>query len=148
MLPPAAELVPHRGAALLLERIDAAGAEGLTATVRVPPHTALATQAGALPGWAGAEIMAQAISAFATLRAGPPFQPRPGLLLGVRHYRGPAEFPAGAALRVLVRESTRDAEGRAVFDCRIDADDRPLADGTLTVYQPDDAREALREQLE
>jgi predicted hotdog family 3-hydroxylacyl-ACP dehydratase len=93
--------------------------------------------------------MAQAVSAFATFDKGRPWSPKPGLLLGLRAYRCETEeFPPGARLSVEVRESTRDAEGRGVFDCSIRMNEKLLASGTLTVFQPDNAREILREQME
>ena len=137
--PPPIELVPHRDQALLLESIDAVRPDGLVASL-VPRE--------ALPAWSGPEIMAQAISAFATWRKGPPFRPKPGLLLGVRTYRSEvAEFKRGFRLTVDVCESTRDDMGGAVFDSRIRMGDRDIADGMLTVFEPEDVMAALAEQL-
>ncbi|MBF8291994.1 MAG: 3-hydroxylacyl-ACP dehydratase [Steroidobacteraceae bacterium] len=148
-LPSPAELVPHQGEALLLDRIDSADSGGLVASLTVRSGSPYSLANGALAGWSGPEIMAQAVSAFATLHAGPPWSPKPGLLLGLRAYRSEAEeFPPGACLAVEARESTRDAEGRGVFDCRIRMNEKLLASGTLTVFQPDNAWEILREQME
>jgi predicted hotdog family 3-hydroxylacyl-ACP dehydratase len=138
-LPPAAKLVPHRGDALLLETVDAVRPDGLVASLvlRAP-----------LPAWAGPEIMAQAISAFATYGSGPPYRPQPGLLLGVRSYRSSVpEFGGGARLTVDVRESTRGADGAAVFDSSLSLDGRRVAEAMLTVFQPADVLEALAEQI-
>ena len=137
--PAAALLVPHRGEALLIETIDAVRPDGLVASLvaREP-----------LPAWAGPEIMAQAISAFATWRDGPPYRPRPGLLLGVRSYRSSATgFGRGARLTVDVRESTRDDAGSAVFDSHLSMDGSPVAEAMLTVFQPEDVHATLAEQL-
>lgn len=148
-LPIPAELVPHQGEALLLDRIESADAGGLVASLTVRTGSSFNLPNGALAGWAGPEIMAQAVSAFATLRAGRPWNAKPGLLLGLRAYRSEtAEFPPGARLAVEVRESTRDAEGRGVFDCCIRMNEELLASGTLTVFQPDNAWEILREQMQ
>lgn len=148
-LPSPAELIPHQGEALLLDRIESADAGGLVASLTVRTGSAYSLPSGALAGWSGPEIMAQAVSAFATLRAGHPWNPKPGLLLGLRVYRSEVEeFPPGARLAVEARESTRDAEGRGVFDCSIRMNEKLLASGTLTVFQPDNAWEILRGQLE
>ena len=148
-LPHPADLVPHTGEALLLESIESADAACLVASLTVRPNSPYSLGNGALASWSGPELMAQAVSAFATLRAGHPWLPKPGLLLGLRTYDGMvAEFPPGMKLSVEVRESTRDAEGRGVFDCAIRANATVLASGTLTVFQPDNAWEILREQLE
>jgi len=146
--PDPAELVPHQGEALLLDQIDSVDAGGLVASLTVRTGSPYSLANGALAGWSGPEIMAQAVSAFATLHKGRPWSPKPGLLLGLRAHRcETSEFQSGARLAVEARESTRDAEGRAVFDCCIRADGKLLATGTLTVFQPDNAWEILREQL-
>jgi predicted hotdog family 3-hydroxylacyl-ACP dehydratase len=138
-LPAPSVLVPHGGEALLLEAIDAVYPDGLEASL-VPRD--------GLPAWMGPEIMAQAVSAFATWRDGPPYHPKPGLLLGVRRYRSEAtEFARGARLRVRVRESTRNEAGSAVFDSSVSVDGRDVAHGMLTVYQPDDVLATLADQL-
>jgi predicted hotdog family 3-hydroxylacyl-ACP dehydratase len=133
---------------LLLDRLDSTDAGGLVASLIVRSGSPYSLPSGALAGWSGPEIMAQAVSAFATLRAGQPWSPKPGLLLGLRVYRcATEEFPHGARLAVETRESTRDAEGRGVFDCSIRMNEKLLATGTLTVFQPDNAWQILREQL-
>lgn len=148
-LPSPAELIPHQDEALLLDRIESADAGGLVASLTVRSGSPYSLANGALAGWSGPEIMAQAVSAFATLHAGRPWSPKPGLLLGLRAYRSETdEFPPGACLAVEARESTRDAEGRGVFDCCILLNEKLLATGTLTVFQPDNAWEILREQME
>jgi len=138
-LPAPFELVPHRDKALLLESIVAVRPNGLVASL-VPRE--------ALPAWSGPEIMAQAISAFATWRKGPPYRPKPGLLLGVRAYRSEVtEFEPGSRLTVDVSESTRDDGGGAVFDSSLRLGDQHVAEATLTVYEPEDVVTALAEQL-
>jgi len=147
-IPDPAELLPHQGEALLLDRIDSVDAGGLVASLTVRTGSPYSLANGALAGWSGPEIMAQAVSAFATLQKGQPWSPKPGLLLGLRAYRSETtEFQSGARLDVEARESTCDSEGRAVFDCCIRAGGKLLATGTLTVFQPDNAWEILREQL-
>lgn len=147
-LPEASALVPHRGEALLLDTIDEAGGDRLIASLVVRGQSPFSSNDGALPAWTGPEIMAQAISAFATLRKGPPYLPKPGLLLGVRKFRSSlAEFPRGARIAVSVRESTRDDAGSAVFDSLLSIDGTPVAEGMLTVFEPEDVLEALAEQL-
>ena len=141
-------LAPHRGEALLLERIELVRADGLIASLTVRGQPPYGLNTGSLPTWAGPEIMAQAVSAFATIRSGQPYRPKPGLLLGVRSYRASAsEFHPGALLSVSVRESTRDEAGRAVFDSTLSIDGLEIASGMLTVFQPDDVVQALAGQL-
>lgn len=147
-VPAPAMLVPHRGSALLLDAIESVREDGLVATLIVRGDPPYGGDAGTLPGWVGPEIMAQAVSAFATLRSGPPYQPKPGLLLGIREYRSEvAAFHAGVRLEISVRESTRDEAGRAVFDSTLRMNGRDIASAMLTVFQPESVVRALEEQL-
>ncbi len=147
-LPRPSELVPHRDEALLLGAIDAVSADGLTASLVVGGHSPFLGPDGALQTWSGPEIMAQAVSAFATFRKGPPYRPKPGLLLGLRRYRcGSEAFAQGARLTVTVRESTRDDSGSAVFDATLAKDGVAVAEGMLTVFEPEDILETLADQL-
>ena len=147
--PAPSALIAHRDEALLLETIDDVGPDGLTASLVVRGHSSFSRDDGALPAWTGPEIMAQAVSAFATFRRGLPFQPKPGLLLGVRRYhcRRPSGFRLGMRLTVSVRESTRDDSGSAVFDSLLAVDGTEVAEAMLTVFEPADVIEALAEQI-
>lgn len=147
-LPDPAMLVPHEGEALLLERIESVRPDGLVATLVVGGANPGGRGESSLPGWMGPEIMAQAVSAFATIRSGPPYRPKPGLLLGIRTYRSEIDdFRQGSRIAVSVRESTRDDAGRAVFDSTLSIDGREVANGTLTVFQPENVVESLAGQL-
>ncbi len=147
-LPDPSLLVPHHGDALLLESIDAVRPDGLDAGFCVRSNMPFAQDDGALPAWIGPEIMAQAVSAFATWRRGPPYHPKPGLLLGVRRFAsGISGFQVGARLTVTVRESTRDDSGIAVFDSVLSVNGEEVAEGMLTVFEPEDVLLTLAEQL-
>ena len=143
-----AELLPHADAAVLLEQAFNIRDDGLTASMTVRPGTAFSQPDGSLAPWAAPEIMAQAVSAFANLAKRRGSAPALGLLLGVRDFHvssGP--FPVGAQLQVEVTESTRDQDGHGVFNCRILREDAVVAEGKLTVLQPDDPRATLGEQI-
>ena len=143
-----AELLPHVGDAVLLEQVVTVRSDGLTASMTVRPGTAFSQPDGSLAPWAAPEIMAQAVSAFANLENRQGAAPALGLLLGVRDLHvssGP--FPVGAELQVEVTESTRDQDGSGVFNCRRSRDDAVVAEGKLTVLQPDDPRAMLGEQI-
>ncbi len=148
-LPEPSALVPHQGDALLLDCIDAVQPDGLVASLVVRGEQAPGGECRSLPAWMGPEIMAQAISAFATYRSGPPYLPKPGLILGIRKYHSSVtEFKRGTRLAVSVRESTRDDAGGAVFDSTLSLNGAEIANGMLTVYQPDDIVQTLADQLE
>jgi predicted hotdog family 3-hydroxylacyl-ACP dehydratase len=140
-LPAPAELISHRGDAILLDEVLAVGDDRLEGRLLVRPGTAFSEPSGDLPGWVGPEIMAQAIAALSGYRwqrtrgVAAPI----GLLLGVRSYDAAvAGFRCGDTLHVEVVESTENEDGRAVFDGRIRRGDEIVASGTLTVFQPPD----------
>lgn len=137
----AAALVPHRGSAVLIEKVREMGALRLVATMLVRPGTAFSDSWGSLPAWIAPEIMAQAIAAKSGLKSlrknGRPASL--GLLLGVRAFRSSVDaFRPGDSLEIEVTESLDDGEGRAVFDGTIRCDGKLVASGTLTVFQAED----------
>lgn len=139
--PRPADLIPHHGDAVLLDEINSIDHTRVSASFVVRSDSAFCDDAGNLPAWAGPELMAQAISALAGFRwLKSRGRPAPiGLLLGVRAYQsGVPVFLAGQALQVEVAESSEDDAGMAVFDGRILIEGRPVASGTVTVFQPPD----------
>ena len=141
-LPKPAQIVPHQGDALLLDALLHADEDRVSAAVIVRPGTAFSDRDGGLPGWAGPELMAEAVAAYAGCRSlRDKGQTAPiGLILGIRDYECVvARFETGEALIVDAVRSSEDEEGRGVFDCRISGGGRLLARGMLTVYQPQDA---------
>lgn len=129
--------IPHRGAMRLIDRVVSVDADHAVAEVDVP-FDGLFVREGEVPSWVGIEYMAQTVSAWAGARArtqgGPP---RPGLLLGSRHYevrRG--GFPCGARLRIEARCELMGANGLGQFDCRIQMDGAELATGRISVFDP------------
>jgi len=138
--PPIAELVPHRGAMLLLESISAASDTELEARAAVPAEAWFLDGDGAMPSWIGIELMAQAAAALAGLNGRKASQPpRPGVLLGTRSYRASAgRFPRGARLVVSVRLAQADEIGYAAYDCAIRGPGELLAEATLKVFAPAD----------
>ncbi len=148
MFPPPHRVLAHGPDATLLKTIESIGAGSLTASLVVGPGTPFSAADGSLAGWAGPELMAQAVSAFANLEATAGGEPAIGLLLGIRDYRCSVEgFRSGSRLDVEIVESSRDDEGRGVFDCRILDSGRILAEGRLTVFRPDDPWSVLDGQI-
>jgi predicted hotdog family 3-hydroxylacyl-ACP dehydratase len=149
-MPEPAALIPHEGATVLLDEIVLVEQDRLTASLTVRPGTAFSDVDGSLPPWIGAEIMAQAVAAYAgerSLRQSGQLAPF-GLLLGIRGYQGLLDsFPPGGTFTVEVVCSSEDEYGRGVFDCRILQAQRAVASGTLTVYQPQDLSKDPMEAL-
>ena len=128
-------LIPHVGNAILLDEIRETGqTDRLSASLTVRPGTAFSDTDESLPGWIGIEILAQAISAFATLRDGlPEGPPRIGLLLGVREYRCFRDrFPVGIRLDVEIVESMSDSEALGVFDGTLTSGGVVVAEGIVS----------------
>ena len=146
-LPPITELLPHRAPMLLLDRVVDFADDTLVAEYapRADAWYADAGDAGAMPGWIGIELMAQAVAAHVALKKRDEgLLPKMGALLGTRSYRmlrpTVASFAAGQPLRIVVSENFRDAGGLAAYDCRIEDSTGAgaLAQALLKVYEPDD----------
>lgn len=137
--PPVAELVPHSGALVLLDRVLEAGDDHLLATLTVRAD-GLYNHGDRVPAWVGMEYMGQAIAACAGLRARHRNKPvKPGFLLGTRRYqpRHP-DFIVGATLTVRVTRVLGDDAGMGVFDCELREGSETLVSARLNVFQPSD----------
>ena len=145
--PAIAQLVPHAGQMVLLERVLAAGLDSLSAQLTIGPDT-LFCDAGGVGAWVGIEYMAQAIAAHAGYQAhlrGDAV--KVGFLLGARRYQcSVAAFALGSVLEVHVQHVMQSDNGLAAFECRIDdgADGTVLAHATITVFEPDNVNEFLQ----
>jgi predicted hotdog family 3-hydroxylacyl-ACP dehydratase len=138
--PPIEELLPHRGAMLLLDRVFSENEESIVAETTVPETAWYLDEQGGMPAWIGIELMAQAIAAHAALRGrrkGEP--PRRGVLLGCRAYRASApRAAAGARLNVFAKASVVDESGLGAYECRIELGAAEFATATLKVFEPED----------
>ena len=143
-LPTIEELLPHRATMLLLDRVVACHDASLVAEYAPRADAWYAESSdGAMPGWIGIELMAQAVAAHVAMKKrqeGLP--PKMGALLGTRSYRmlrpTVASFAAGQPLRIAVAENFSDASGLAAYDCRIEDGAGALAQALIKVYEPDD----------
>ncbi|WP_114239294.1 hotdog family protein [Dyella sp. C9] len=139
MLRPIAEVLPHAGAMILLDRVERYDAESIICVRRIVPGALFVDADGNLPAWAGIELMAQAVAAWSGCHARDAGQPvRLGFLLGTRQYQcnAPA-FPAGSELRIEATRTFHGEEGMGAFACRIEAGDI-RAEARLTVFSPPD----------
>lgn len=147
-LPDIRSLVPHTGPMLLLDHIDAVGADGLTATVTIRSDSEF-LDGESVGAWIGIEYMAQAIAAFAgyeSIDTGGSV--KPGFLLGTRRYScSVPSFPVGCTLRVTVRRELQGDNGLASFTCEI-AGDGIMAEATVSVFQPDNVDDFLERRTE
>jgi predicted hotdog family 3-hydroxylacyl-ACP dehydratase len=146
-IPPIAQLVPHDGQMVLLDRVLSGTEDTLCAEVTIAAHTVF-LDGGVVGSWVGMEYMAQAIAAHngykAYLRGEPP---KVGFLLGARRYQcSVPAFTLGSVLHVRVQHAMQGDNGLAAFECRIDdaADGTMLAHATITVFEPDNVNEFLQ----
>ncbi|MGJ0486892.1 MAG: ApeP family dehydratase [Methylomicrobium sp.] len=129
-----AELLPHTGDMIWLDKVLAWDEESATAELTVRGD-ALVGDGNTVPAWTGIEYMAQAIALYAGIhakRAGEPI--RVGFLLGTRRFESNVPvFRIGSMLTVHAEKVMQD-EHLAVFDCRI-AGDQVNVSAVLNVYQ-------------
>lgn len=135
-VPPIAELLPHAGAMRLLDEVQEAEDERIVCLRRVRGDGLFESAAG-LPAWAGVELMAQCVAAWAGWQAHREHRPvRVGFLLGTRSYACDADaFAVGSVLRVESVRNFHDASGMAAFSCCIDAPGA-RAEARLSVFSP------------
>jgi predicted hotdog family 3-hydroxylacyl-ACP dehydratase len=131
-----ADLIPHTGRMVLLDRIIAHDDHGLSAELIVRGDGLLAGNAETVPSWVGIEYMAQAIGAYVGVMAKQANKPiRLGFLLGTRRYSSNiASFKVGSRLTIHVEKIMQD-DSLGVFECRIQGTDVEI-NANLNVYQP------------
>ncbi len=142
-----APLVPHSGGMLWLDRIIA-GDDTTVIAEAVISRDHLFAHGDGVPAWTGIEFMAQAIAAWAGLRA----QARgtavkPGFLLGSRRYDcSRARFAFGLRLRIEARCELFGDNGLGMFACRLFDGEEEIARANLSVFEPPDAHASMNEQ--
>ncbi|MFC4764785.1 hotdog family protein [Dyella koreensis] len=139
-LPPIAEVLPHTGDMILLDRVIELAAERIVCTRTVRAGNTFVESDGTLPAWVGIELMAQTIATWAGCHARAAGEPiRLGFLLGARQYQCDVDaFSADSELRIEAVRHFHDEDGMGVFACRIDATGGH-AEARLTVFSPPDA---------
>jgi predicted hotdog family 3-hydroxylacyl-ACP dehydratase len=136
--PPIAELVPQAGAMILLDEIVDAEEGRIVARARLRP-TSLFVEGDRVPALVSIEYMAQAIGAYAGLRARAAGEPvRVGYLLGTRELTLEIDgFDVGDEFLVEARHVWGD-EQLGSFQCAVVLDGRTVATALVTVYQGDE----------
>lgn len=143
---PIAELLPHAGDMILLDGVERFDDDSVETLLLVRADGLLSAADGNLPAWAGVEIMAQSVAAFAGCHARQAGQAvELGFLLGTRNYRCNVEsFPVGAQLRVRATRSLQDDNGMGVFECHLDGPGIH-AEARLNVFRPPEVASYLQE---
>lgn len=130
------DVVPHRGSMLLVDRLLHADDDCARVEIALRPDS-MFMQEGAVPCYIGLEYMAQAVAAWAGVRArvrnGPPPS---GYLLGTRRYDASVpSYPAGAVLQAEARVELIHDNGMAVFNCTVQQGENVWARAQIMVYQ-------------
>ena len=146
---PLAELLPHAGDMILIDKIIRFDEEQIYTCLTVKPDGLFSLPDGSLPAWVGVELMAQSVAAFAgchARRKGNPVEL--GVLLGTRKFECNVEaFPAGSELTVHGIRSLEDDNGMGVFECHITAPGIQ-ASARLNVFRPPQPSQYLQQTQE
>ena len=127
--PPIEELLPHRGAMLLLDEVLSYAASSIVVRATVSRDAWYADERGAMPAWIGIELMAQAAAALAGMEArARNLAPKRGMLIGCRAYRADSPSLSGV-LEVSASRTATDESGFSLFDCSVAG----LVTGTIQV---------------
>ncbi|MDE2069948.1 MAG: 3-hydroxylacyl-ACP dehydratase [Gammaproteobacteria bacterium] len=139
--PSVAELLPHRGRAVMLDAVLEHSADHTVARVCIARTHPLFVTGHGVPVWAGIEFMAQAAAAHAGLnnrRAGG--APHIGMLLGTRRYQAHTDyFAENMQLEVRAEREFGDSQGVGACRCRISHNGQTLASATLIVVETSEA---------
>lgn len=145
---PMADLLPHAGNMILLERVEYCDDDSIVVIATPDADTILLDAAGVLPAWAGIEYMAQAIACFAGVHErlhGRP--PKVGFLLGTRSYDSKvAAFAPGKALRITASKQYQETNGLGAFQCRIEDETGLLVEASINVFEPPELEQYLSAQ--
>lgn len=147
-MPSVEALLPHAAPMILIDRVSAISDEALEAEVEIHPGSLFNSGAG-VGAWVGIEYMAQAVAAWAGYHARQRGErAKIGFLLGSRRYTcAVPEFANGMRLNVTVKLLLQAENGLGSFECAITdaATQEPLAQATVSVFQPHDATLFLHE---
>jgi predicted hotdog family 3-hydroxylacyl-ACP dehydratase len=143
---PLDELVPHRPPMRFLDRMISVDEVEAVAETVVRPDNPLFVATTGLPGYAGLEMMAQAIAAIDGMKrrtGGLP--PKIGFLLGCRRYSvSCSSFAEGMKLHIVAKMVFTNGE-MFNFECHIeDEEGAELAQASLNVYAPADPMTFLK----
>ncbi len=139
VFPPLTELIPHRGASVVLDRMtDFAPPRGACEIVLADTFPYCVD--GRIDAVVGLEMLAQAVSAYVgmTRRSGGA-EPRPGYLIGVpRAELHVDSLPIGVPLVARIEQVWHEGPAGS-FTGQLVSPDGPLVDAQLSVFEPGEA---------
>jgi predicted hotdog family 3-hydroxylacyl-ACP dehydratase len=130
-----AEFLYHRAPMIFLDEIIDSGPDYLVAGVHIRQGIPFFEELRGVPAWIGLEYMAQAVAAFAGVRARADNKPVAlGMLIGCRQYSSKIpSFVPGTRIEVRIRELASVENSLGSFDCALTTPDR-IAEGRIAVY--------------
>ncbi|MCG8377142.1 MAG: hypothetical protein MI702_11740 [Chlorobiales bacterium] len=129
------QILCHRPPMIFLDEVAEYGDDYLTAVVQIREGIPFYRNPDGVPAWVGIEYMAQAIAAFAGIRAKNAGNPIPlGLLIGCRRYAANRPgFAPGERIEVCIKELAAEEYGLGSFDCTLNLPET-VAQARLSVY--------------
>ena len=133
-----ADLLPHSGRMILIDRIIACDEHRVHTEVTITAQHLFADENAQVPSYVGLEIMAQSVGVIAGYVWRRQQQaPRVGFLLGTRLFTANvSHFFASQCLQVTAQEVYREENGMAAYDCQICCAGEVLAQARLSAYEP------------
>ena len=130
-----AELIPHSGSMILLDKILEFDEHSLSAELVVRDDSLLSHNKK-IPAWVGIEYMAQTIAAYAGIHSKKLGEPiNLGFLLGTRRYTSNIDsLDIGTVLTIKITKIIHD-DKLGVFDCKIYGTGIEI-NANLNVFQP------------
>lgn len=134
---PLAELIPHAGEMILLDRIEQCDEERIIVNLEVRAGGLFNQADGSYPAWLGIELMAQSIASYAGVQAKRKGNAvKLGFLLGTHKYQCNVDrFPLGAQLQIETVRTQEDSSGMGIFECYLRGADI-YVEARLNVYCP------------
>lgn len=146
------QLISHRGAMSLLDKVSYAQDKQLKAVATVKPDNPFLVD-DHLPIWVGIEYMAQAVAAYAGLDArNKGEEVKLGFLVGTRKYKSQgSKLAIGSRIKINIEESLWGENGLGAFQCELQGE-APCgrmctAQASLNVYQPNSIEDILKEGM-
>lgn len=142
-------LIAHREPMILISRLIDFDETHATCEVDITKDSAFyQPDSNGVQSYIGIEYMAQAIAAFAGVKALEQGKPVDiGFLLGSRKYQCyQTYFKLNETYQISIEELYKETSGLSVFECEISLGERVIAQAKVNAFQPENPREFLKEQ--
>lgn len=143
------ELLPHKGPAVLIDRVLSDTHDSIRVSAHVTRQHPFFVEGHGVPVWVGIEMMAQAIAAHAGLIGRRENrEPRSGMLLGTRRYETSTSwFAENSELEILAEREFGENSGLAACNCKVFCNGETLATATIIIVEIDEEMKARQEHM-